>query len=267
MTGSIGVVTLNMARLGFVFKDQKQALLVRVEELMNLAKSTLEKKRVFVQEMYDRGLFPYTKRYLHGFNNHFSTIGINGINEMIQNFTDGKHDISSEYGANLAIEILNFMREKMVEFQEETGNLYNLEATPAEGTTYRFAKEDKKRFKDEIIQAGFDKNIYYTNSSQLPVDYTDDPFEALRLQDDLQCKYTGGTVMHLYMKEKISTVESCRKLVKNVISNFRLPYITITPLFSVCEKHGYIVGEYEYCPKCDEELLKEDQDNGKTKSA
>ncbi len=267
MTGSIGVVTLNMARLGFVYKNQKQALLLRVEELMNLAKSTLEKKRVFVQEMYDRGLFPYTKRYLHGFNNHFSTIGINGINEMIQNFTDGKHDISSEYGANLAIEILNFMREKMVEFQEETGNLYNLEATPAEGTTYRFAKEDKKRFKDKIIQAGFDKNIYYTNSSQLPVDYTDDPFEALSLQDDLQCMYTGGTVMHLYMKEKISTVESCRKLVKNVISNFRLPYITITPLFSVCEKHGYIVGEHEYCPKCDEELLKEDQKSGKSKSA
>lgn len=265
MTGSIGVVTLNLARLGYVYKNDKKALLERIDELMKLAKSTLEKKRVFVQDMYDRGLFPYTSRYLPGFSNHFSTIGINGLNEMLRNFTDDKHDISGEYGMTFAIEILNFMRTRMVEFQEETGNLYNLEATPAEGTTYRFAKEDKKRYND-ILQAGCDENIYYTNSSQLPVDLTDDPFEALELQDELQCKYTGGTVMHLYMKEQLSSTESCRKLVKNVISNFRLPYITMTPVFSICEKHGYIKGEYEFCPKCDLKILEELKD-GKLQSA
>ncbi|MCF6309414.1 MAG: ribonucleoside triphosphate reductase [Sulfurimonas sp.] len=258
MTGSIGVVTLNMARLGFLHKGDKEALMLRVDQLMNHAKNTLEKKRVFIQEMYDRGLFPYTKRYLPGFNNHFSTIGVNGINEMIRNFTSDSFDVSSEKGIEFATEILNHMRDRMVEFQEETGNLYNLEATPAEGTTYRFAKEDKKRYGDLILQAGMDENIYYTNSSQIPVDLTNDPFEALTLQDDLQCKYTGGTVLHLYMQEKLSSTEACRKLVKNVISNFRLPYITVTPLFSVCPKHGYIAGEHEFCPKCDEEILLEE---------
>ncbi len=260
MTGSIGVVTLNMARLGFLYKGDEDALMARVDELMIHAKSTLEKKRVFIQEMYDRGLFPYTKRYLPGFKNHFSTIGVNGINEMIRNFTSDAYDVSDERGIEFATKLLNHMRDKMVEFQEETGNLYNLEATPAEGTTYRFAKEDKKRYGDSIIQAGMGKNIYYTNSSQIPVDLTNDPFEALTLQDDLQCKYTGGTVLHLYMQERISSTEACRKLVKNVISNFRLPYITVTPLFSVCPKHGYIAGEHEYCPKCDEELLIEQKE-------
>jgi ribonucleoside-triphosphate reductase len=258
MTGSIGVVTINMARLGFLYKGDKEALMLRIDQLMDHAKSTLEKKRVFIQEMYDRGLYPYTKRYLPGFRNHFSTIGVNGINEMIRNFTSDTYDISTDEGIKFATEILNHMRDKMVEYQEETGNLYNLEATPAEGTTYRFAKEDKKRYGDSIIQAGMGDNIYYTNSSQIPVDLTNDPFEALTLQDDLQCKYTGGTVLHLYMQEKISSTEACRKLVKNVISNFKLPYITVTPLFSVCPKHGYIAGEHEYCPKCDEEILKEE---------
>lgn len=255
MTGSIGVVTINMARLGFLHKGSKEALYTRLDQLMEHAKVTLEKKRVFIQEMYDRGLYPYTKRYLPGFRNHFSTIGVNGINEMIRNFTSDAYDISDKRGEDFAIEILEYIRARMVEFQEETGNLYNLEATPAEGTTYRFAKEDKKRYGDSILQAGMGDNIYYTNSSQIPVDLTNDPFEALTLQDDLQCKYTGGTVLHLYMQEKISSTEACRKLVKNVISNFRLPYITVTPLFSVCPKHGYIAGEHEYCPKCDEELL------------
>lgn len=257
MTGSIGVVTLNMARLGFLYKGDKEALYLRIDQLMNHAKSTLEKKRVFIQEMYDRGLFPYTKRYLPGFKNHFSTIGVNGMNEMILNFTSESYDISSDKGIIFATEILNHMRERMVEFQEESGNLYNLEATPAEGTTYRFAKEDKKRYGDSIIQAGMGENIYYTNSSQIPVTLTDDPFEALSLQDELQCKYTGGTVLHLYMQEQVSSTEACRKLVRNVISNFRLPYITITPLFSVCPKHGYISGEHEFCPRCDEELIHE----------
>ena len=266
MTGSIGVVTINMARLGYLYKQNKKELYNKVEELMEMAKNTLEKKRVFVQSMYDRGLYPYTKRYLSHFNNHFSTIGVNGMNEMLRNFFNDKIDISSKEGNDFCIELLDFMRAKMVKFQEDTGNLYNLEATPAEGTTYRFAKEDKKRYKD-ILQAGFDNNIYYTNSSQLPVDFTDDPFEALELQDELQGKYTGGTVLHLYMREKISTTEACRKLVKSVISNFRLPYITITPLFSICQTHGYLQGEFEYCPKCDDEILKQEIENAKTKSA
>jgi len=254
MTGSIGVVTLNLARIGFTCKGEKELIFKQIERLMDLAKSTLEKKRVFVQDMYDRGLYPYTQRYLPGFANHFSTIGINGVNEMIRNFTNDKHDIADEFGMKFADELIDFMRTKMVEYQEETGNLYNLEATPAEGTTYRFAKEDKKRY-PEILQAGTDENNYYTNSSQLPADYTSDPFEALDLQDDLQCAYTGGTVLHLYMKERISSAEACRKMIKNVISNYRMPYITMTPVFSVCEKHGYVNGEHEFCPKCDEELI------------
>jgi ribonucleoside-triphosphate reductase len=265
MTGSIGVVTINMARLGYLYKGDKDSLFDRLEELMDLAKSTLEKKRVFVNDLYERGLFPYTKRYLPGFNNHFSTIGVNGINEMIINFTEKEFDISKEEGILFANEILDFMRDKMADYQEETGNLYNLEATPAEGTTYRFAKEDKKRYQD-IYQAGYGKNIFYTNSSQLPVDYTDDVFQALDLQDDLQGKYTGGTVLHLYMKERISSIEACRKLVRNVISNYTLPYITITPVFSVCPKHGYINGEYEYCPICDQELLDEELKNEKLRA-
>ncbi len=254
MTGSIGVVTINMARLGYLYKGNINALYERLDFLLEIAKSTLEKKRVFIQEMYDRGLYPYTKRYLLHFRNHFSTIGVNGINEMIQNFTNSKDNITSNSGINLASEILDYIRAKMQKYQEETGNLYNLEATPAEGTTYRFAKEDKKRYND-IIQSGIDENIYYTNSSQIPVNHTDDPFEALMLQNELQCKYTGGTVLHLYMREKISSPEACRNLVKKVISNFSLPYITVTPIFSVCPTHGYLSGEHEYCPKCDEELL------------
>lgn len=256
MTGSIGVVTINMARLGYLHKNDKEALYHGLERLLDMAKSTLEKKRVFVQEMYDRGLYPYTSRYLPGFNNHFSTIGVNGINEMIRNFTDDKEDISSEFGLEFSMEILNFIREKMKAYQEETGNLYNLEATPAEGTTYRFAKEDKKRFAD-IIQAGEGENIYYTNSSQLPANFTDDPFDALDKQDELQASYTGGTVLHLYMKERISSAEAARKMVKSVVTNYRLPYITITPIFSVCPKHGYISGEHEFCPLCDAEIKKE----------
>lgn len=255
MTGSIGVVTINMARIGYLARGDKKKLFEQVEYLMDLAKSTLEKKRVFVQDMFKRGLYPYTARYLPGFNNHFSTIGVNGVNEMIENFTLKKHNIADSYGIEFARELLEFMRGKMITYQEESGNLYNLEATPAEGTTYRFAKEDKKRYPD-IMQAGSGKNIYYTNSSQLPADYTDDPFEALDLQDNLQCEYTGGTVLHLYMKERLSSIEVCRQMVKNVISNYRMPYLTITPVFSVCEKHGYISGEHEFCPICDKELIK-----------
>ncbi len=254
MTGSIGVVTINMARLGYLHGGNEKNLYRALDHLLELAKSTLEKKRIFIQEMYDRGLFPYTKRYLPGFNNHFSTIGVNGLNEMIRNFSADEYDISTDEGREFSLKILEHIRSRMIEFQEETGNLYNLEATPAEGTTYRFAKEDKKRY-PSILQAGFGENIYYTNSSQIPVSLTDDPFEALELQDELQCKYTGGTVLHLYMRERLSSTEACRRFVKNVITNFRLPYITVTPLFSVCEKHGYLSGEHEFCPKCDEELI------------
>jgi ribonucleoside-triphosphate reductase len=254
MTGSIGVVTLNMARLGYLYQGNKEALFGQLDKLMEISKSTLEKKRVFIQEMYDRGLFPYTKRYLPHFRNHFSTIGVNGMNEMVRNFTNDTEDISTAFGNDFCMEILEYIRNRMKEYQEETGNLYNLEATPAEGTTYRFAKEDKKRF-PEILQAGMGENIYYTNSSQIPVDFTQDPFEALLMQDELQCKYTGGTVLHLYMNERISSPEACKNFVKTVLSNFRLPYITVTPVFSVCPVHGYLNGEHEYCPKCDENII------------
>ncbi|MEG0851977.1 MAG: ribonucleoside triphosphate reductase, partial [Flavobacterium sp.] len=256
MTGSIGVVTINMARLGYLHKGNIIKLFYHLDELLQKAKSTLEKKRIFIQKMYDRGLYPYTQRYLEHFRNHFSTIGVNGMNEMVLNFTDGKQDITTNSGIHFAIEVLDHIRSRMKEFQEETGNLYNLEATPAEGTTYRFAKEDKKRF-PEILQAGQNSNIYYTNSSQIPVDHTEDPFEALLLQDELQCKYTGGTVLHLYMREKISSPEACKNFVKKVLTNFKLPYITVTPIFSICPIHGYLNGEHEYCPKCDEILLSE----------
>ena len=254
MTGSIGVVTINMARLGYLYRGDEVGLYRQLDRWLYIAKSTLEKKRVFIQDMYDRGLYPYTKRYLPHFRNHFSTIGVNGMNEMVRNFSADYDNIVSDKGMSFASAILEHIRMRMKEFQESTGNLYNLEATPAEGTTYRFAKEDKKRYPD-IIQAGQGENIYYTNSSQIPVDYTDDPFEALFLQDNLQCKYTGGTVLHLYMSERISSPMACRNFVRNVIGNFKLPYITVTPVFSICPVHGYLNGEHEYCPKCDELIL------------
>ena len=263
MTGSIGVVTINMARLGYLYRGNKEELYKQLDKLLYIAKSTLEKKRVFIQEMYDRGLYPYTKRYLQHFRNHFSTIGVNGINEMIVNFTGKQDTVTSSTGIDFASNILDHIRGRMKEFQEATGNLYNLEATPAEGTTYRFAKEDKKRF-PHIFQAGQEDNIYYTNSSQIPVDHTEDPFEALLLQDELQCKYTGGTVLHLYMSEKISSPEACKQFVKKVLSSFKLPYITVTPVCSVCPVHGYLNGEHEYCPKCDEALLQKEEKNLKT---
>lgn len=253
MTGSVGVVTINVARLGYVYRGDKTALLLRLEELMDMAKDSLEAKRKEIQRWMDLGLYPYTKRYLGHLNNHFSTIGLNGVNEAIRNFTNGEEDITTEFGGDFAEEILLFMRQKLVQYQEATGNLYNLEATPAEGTTYRFAKEDKKRFPD-ILQAGTEDYPYYTNSTQLPVEYTDDVFEALEKQDRFQTKYTGGTVLHLYLGERVTDAESCRKLVQRALSNFRLPYITISPTFSICPVHGYLSGEHDYCPKCDEEI-------------
>jgi ribonucleoside-triphosphate reductase (formate) len=251
MTGSLGVVTLNMARLGYRFKGNFPELMHELDRLMDIAFSTLEKKRSFVQEMYNRGLYPYTARYLPFLRNHFSTIGVNGMNEMMRNFSNDTMDLTDERGINTCLGILDHMREKIRKYQQESGNLYNLEATPAEGTTYRFAKEDKKRFPG-ILQAGSGNNIYYTNSSQVPVGYTDDPFEALNLQNRLQCKYTGGTVLHLYMNEKLSSADACKRFVKKVIGNYQLPYITVTPVFSVCNTHGYLNGEQPKCPSCGE---------------
>ena len=253
-TGSIGVVTINCARLGYLFKSDEEGLYKRLDHLLEMARDSLEVKRKVIQRYMDQGLFPYTKRYLGTLRNHFSTIGVNGMNEMIRNFTNDEHDITDDWGHAFALKMLDHVRSRMVEFQTETGHMYNLEATPAEGTTYRFAKEDKKRF-PEILQAGTPEHPYYTNSSQLPVGYTDDPFLALEMQDDLQKKYTGGTVLHLYMNEAVSSAEACRELVRRVLTTFRLPYITVTPTFSICPKHGYISGRHDFCPYCDAELL------------
>jgi ribonucleoside-triphosphate reductase len=249
MTGSIGVVTINMSRLGYRFKGNEEALIEEVDRLMDLASGTLEKKRKFISEMLDRGLYPYTKRYLHSLRNHFSTIGVNGMNEMVRNFTDDKCDMTSQEGIAMSLRILDHMRARLKTYQEKSGNLYNLEASPAEGATYRFAKEDAKRFSN-IVQAGNAPNIYYTNSSQISASHTDDPFEALDLQNKLQCKYTGGTVLHLYMSERLESVASCKKLVRTVLENYQMPYITITPVFSVCDTHGYLKGEQPECPEC-----------------
>lgn len=253
-TGSLGVVTVNCARLGYLYRGNKPALMARLDQLMDLARDSLETKRQVIGQLMLEGLFPYTKRYLGTLRNHFSTIGVNGLNEMIRNFTDDREDISSDWGREFALELLDHVRDRMKQYQEETGHLYNLEATPAEGTTYRFAREDRKRFPD-ILQAGTDEAPYYTNSSQLPVGYTDDPFEALDLQDELQTRYTGGTVLHLYMRERISDAATCARFVKTVLENYRLPYITVTPTFSTCPVHGYLNGEHEFCPRCDELLL------------
>ena len=255
-TGSVGVVTVNCARLGYLHAGDEAALLAALDRLLELGKDSLEVKRTLIQRLMDEGLFPYTKRYLGTLRNHFSTLGVNGINEMVRNFTHNVHDITSDWGHAFAVRFLDHVRARIVAFQEETGHLYNLEATPAEGTTYRFAKEDKKRWPD-ILQAGTPQQPYYTNSSQLPVGFTDDPFEALQRQESLQTKYTGGTVLHLYMGERLSSGAACRELVKRALTRFRLPYITVTPTFSICPQHGYLAGEHPFCPKCDEERLAE----------
>ena len=257
-TGSLGVVTINCARLGYLFKGDTQGLLKRLDQLMELAMESLEVKRKVIQHHMDAGLYPYTKRYLGTLRNHFSTIGLNGMHEMLRNFTGDEEGMHTPKGREFALHLLDHVRATLVRFQEETGQMYNLEATPAEGTTYRFAKEDRKRYPD-ILQAGTFDAPYYTNSSQLPVGFTDDPFEALELQDELQCKYTGGTVLHLYMAERISSIQACKQLVRNALGRFRLPYLTITPTFSICPVHGYLDGEHEFCPKCDEALLHKQQ--------
>lgn len=256
-TGSIGVVTLNMARIGYLYKDgypsNYNQLKQHIKTLCEIAKEALEVKRKFLTDRLEAGFYPFTKRWLGTYRNFFSTIGVNGMNEMIRNYTNDVDDITTPNGKDMAEDLLNYIRDLMVEFQKETGHLYNLEATPAEGATTRFAREDKKRYPN-IIQAGTEDAPFYTNSSQLPVDFTDDPFEALDLQDSLQTKYTGGTVLHIYLNQRMSSGEVCKKFVKKVLTNYNLPYISITPVFSVCPKHGYIAGEHKFCPICEHEL-------------
>jgi len=236
-----------MPRLGFESKD-KNEFLERLGRLMVLASQSLEIKRKEVSKNMMAGLLPYTKEYLGSLDHHFSTIGINGMNECCKNFLGTDKDITSKEGREFALEVLDFMRDKLKQFQESTGNIFNLEATPAEGTAFRFAKHDKKEY-PKIITAGTKDAPYYTNSSQLPVNYTEDVFEALDHQDELQCKYTGGTVLHGFVGEKISDWRVARELVKKVTCAYKLPYFSITPTFSICPVHGYISGEHFLCPQ------------------
>jgi len=265
LTGSVGVVTINLPRIGYKSKT-KEEFLNELETLMQIAYESLETKREVLEKLTDGGLYPYAKHYLSNikerfggyWNNHFSTIGLIGMNEALLNFEPIKKSIATPEGKEFALEIMDFMREKMMDYQNKSNHLYNLEATPAEGACRRLAKIDKEKYPDIIVanEKAVQANTatpYYTNSTHLPVDYTDDLFEALDLQDDIQTKYTGGTVFHSYLGEAMPSIESVRNLVKKVATNYRLPYFTITPTFSVCPKHGYISGEHHYCPICDEE--------------
>lgn len=247
-TGSIGVVTINLPRIGFLSTDEND-FFSRLGRLMDTARDSLEMKREVITRLMDEGLFPYTKRYLKHWNNHFSTIGLNGMNECVKNFFG--YDLSDERARAFSIKVLKYMRERLVKYQEETGNLYNLEATPGESTSYRLAKEDKKHY-PKIITSGTENAPYYTNSTQLPVDYTNDLFNALDLQDEIQTQYTGGTVFHALLGERIDK-DVCKALVKKIANNHRLPYYTISPIFSVCHEHGYIEGEAFHCPTCGQE--------------
>jgi anaerobic ribonucleoside-triphosphate reductase len=254
LTGSIGVVTINLPRIGYLSKTKKE-FFERLEKMMEIAKESLEIKRKTIEDFTLKGLYPYSKYYLSGvkkargqyFANHFSTIGICGMNEALLNFMG--EDIGSKKGRMFTIEVMDFMRSILVKYQSETNNLYNLEATPAESTAYRLAQKDRKIYPD-IITLGTKKVPYYTNSTQLPVNYTDDIFEEIKLQDDIQCKYTGGTVENIFVGEELSDIETVKSLVKKIFENNRLPYITITPTFSICPTHGYIAGKHFHCPKC-----------------
>jgi ribonucleoside-triphosphate reductase (formate) len=248
LTGSIGVVTINLPRLGYL-STSRGDLYTRLEKLMDLAAESLIIKRKVINRLMDAGLFPYTRRYLNNIESHFSTIGLVGMNECLLNFLGA--DITTEQGKAFAVEVLDYMRSRLSDYQEQTGDLFNLEATPAESTSYRLAKHDKERFPD-IITAG-EKDVYYTNSSQLPVDFTDDIFDALDLQEDLQTRYTGGTVFHGMIGEAIDDWKACRNLVKAIASTYRIPYFTISPTFSICPVHGYLTGEHSTCEQCRDE--------------
>ena len=258
LTGSIGVVTINLPRLGYESKT-KEELFQRLDKLMEIAKSSLQTKRKVLERLTEQKMFPYAmfylrnikKRYGEYWKNHFSTIGLVGMSECLENFLGC--DITTDKGNEFALEILDFMRDKLAKFQEETDSIYNLEATPAEGTAHRLARIDRKDYPDIIVannESVSSNDPYYTNSSQLPVNHTDDLFEALKLQDELQTKYTGGTVFHIFVGEKQIPVESIKQLVKKVATNFKLPYFTLSPTFSICDEHGYIYGEHKACPKC-----------------
>ncbi len=254
LTGSVGVVTINLPRIGHTSKTKKE-FFAQLHKIMDLAKDSLEIKRKVLENFIEKGLYPYSRYYLAGvrkargkyFANHFSTIGLTGMNETLLNFLG--EDIGSQKGRKFTLEVLDYMRDVLVKYQEETGNIYNLEATPAESTSYRLALKDLKAHPD-IIHAGTKEVPYYTNSTLLPVNYTDDVFETLKLQDEIQCKYTGGTVLHIFVGERIHEIGPVKNLVKKIFSKFRLPYITITPTFSICPVHGYISGEHKTCPKC-----------------
>jgi len=254
LTGSIGVVTINLPRIGYLSKTKKE-FFERLEKMMDIAKESLEIKRKTIEEFTTKGLYPYSKYYLSGvkkakgqyYANHFSTIGICGMNEALLNFMG--EDIGSKKGRSFTLEVMDFMREKLVQYQKETNSIYNLEATPAESTSYRLAQKDRKLYPD-IITLGTKKVPYYTNSTQLPVNYTDDVFEEIKLQDDIQCKYTGGTVEHIFIGEELSDIQTVKSLVKKLFEKNKLPYITITPTFSICPIHGYVAGKHFTCPKC-----------------
>lgn len=247
-TGSIGVVTINLPRIGYL-STSKEDYFSQLDHYMSIACESLEIKRRIITRLMDQGLFPYTQRYLRHWNNHFSTIGLIGMNESTLNYM-GK-DLSEPEARKFSEEVLLHMREKLITFQEETGHLYNLEATPGEGTSYRLAKSDRKKFSRMIIPGG--ENPYFTNSTQLPVDMTDDIFEALDCQNDIQKLYTGGTVFHGFIGESIDDVNTCKALVKKIAENYEIPYFTITPTFSICQSHGYLSGEQFSCPNCGEE--------------
>jgi ribonucleoside-triphosphate reductase len=262
LTGSIGVVTINLARLGYNAKSEDE-FMVQLDHMMDLAKESLEIKRKMLEKLTDADLYPYTKFYLRDikqrfgeyWKNHFSTIGIVGMNEACANLLGEKEGTFSEKGRKLALAAMDHMREKMTEYQKQTGNNYNLEATPAESTSYRLAKKDKELYKNifcanETAYKERGAEPFYTNSTQLPVDYTDDVFESLDLQDEYQVRYTGGTVVHLFVGEKVSDIKGVKNLVRKICNNYRLPYFTLTPTFSVCPNHGYSAGEHEKCEKC-----------------
>ncbi len=244
-TGSIGVVTINLPQIGYLAKTEEQ-FFARLDYLMDLAKESLCTKRKVIQHLYDGGLFPYTRRYLKTLTNHFNTIGLCGMNECCMNFLGV--DIVNPRGKAFAEKVLTHMRERMQDYQEETGDLFNLEATPAESTSYRLARHDKEHYPDIITSGG--ENPFYTNSSQLPVDYTSDVFEALDHQEALQTKYTGGTMFHVFMGEAVKDWKTCRDLVRAIASSYRIPFFTISPTYSICRKHGYLPGEHFECPKC-----------------
>jgi len=259
MTGSIGVVTLNLPRLAYLSKSVVE-FRARLWQMVNVAKTSLEIKRKVIETQTARGLYPYAAHYLRDVKartgrywyNHFNTIGIVGMNEACLNFFRDGTDLTTQKGQQFAIETMNYLRDLMTKIQEETGNFYNLEATPAEGTTYRLAQLDRKYY-PEIITAGTKEVPYYTNSSQLPVGYTDDIFETLDLQDELQSLYTGGTVLHFYMGERVPDKEIAKNLIRKIFTQYKLPYISLTPTFSVCQEHGYISGEHFSCPECGKE--------------